>query len=402
MIERLGSARFAPESFERFGVCSETLRQKLECHVPAQLGVPGLEYNPHSAAAQLLRDPVMGDERTCGDSVVRFACNFGLLLLPGQHLGCRFNGRRFDKTARLGVTLKQRFDLAAGIAVRRAGLVEKGCPLTFATAQYQASMAKATVADGLTSGFVKTGLYVISGGGGDTLLRLSANGLILVDGQRSDNYDALRKRVRKISEEPVRVLILTDYHANHIGNNAQFLAARAGIIAQQNVKQNLAAYDPPGQPVVAPTFAYDRDYTLKLGGVEAQLLHFGKCRNRQRHGGVLPQLEGGRGRGPFRQDTQSRFLSGRKPRGLGSVLDQVMKLDFDVAVPGTGPTVTKADVGAFKAKIDTVIARARQLVKSGVPKDELMAKLKTDDLGWQFNFTADQVNGFYAELSRMN
>ena len=62
--------------------------------------------------------------------------------------------------------------------------------------------------------------------------------------------------------------------------------------------------------------------------------------------------------------------------------------------------VLRADLEAFKTKIDTLVSRATALVKKGVPKDQLMAQLKTDDLGWQLNFTGDQLDRFYAELSR--
>jgi hypothetical protein len=31
-----------------------------------------------------------------------------------------------------------------------------------------------------------------------------------------------------------------------------------------------------------------------------------------------------------------------------------------------------------------------------------MAQLETDDLGWRFGFTNDQVDRFYAELSASN
>jgi len=82
------------------------------------------------------------------------------------------------------------------------------------------------------------------------------------------------------------------------------------------------------------------------------------------------------------------------------VLAQILKLDFDVVVPGSGSPVSRADLEALKAKIDTLVSRASELVKKGVPKDQLMAQLKTDDLGWQLNLTGDQLDGFYAELSR--
>ena len=41
-------------------------------------------------------------------------------------------------------------------------------------------------------------------------------------------------------------------------------------------------------------------------------------------------------------------------------------------------------------------------MKQGVPEDQLMAELKTGDLGWQLSFTGDQLDRFYAELSRTN
>src|SRR5262249_50379265 len=102
----------------------------------------------------------------------------------------------------------------------------------------------------LTSHLVKTGLYLIAGGGTNSLLRFSPNGLILIDGKLSGNYRALMSQVRrisKISDLPVRVLIVTDHHEDHTGNNAKFLAAGVQIIAQENVRHNLTAYNQIGR-----------------------------------------------------------------------------------------------------------------------------------------------------------
>jgi len=74
----------------------------------------------------------------------------------------------------------------------------------------------------LTAQFVKTGLFVISGGGCNSVLRLSANGFILVDGKLPGNYDAILALARKLSysDQPIRALITTDHLENHNGNNA--------------------------------------------------------------------------------------------------------------------------------------------------------------------------------------
>ena len=276
------------------------------------------------------------------------------------------------------------------------------------TVSAQAPQDKGTPAKGagdvtLSADLVKTGLYVIKGGGGNTLMRFSQQGLILVDGKLPGNYRALTSQVRKINklgDLPTRVLILTDHHEDHAGNNAQFMTAGVAIIAQENVKKRLPAYQPAEGKTAPPIVAFDRDYTLQLGGVEAKLMHFGNAHtdgDTVVHFTNLKVVAVGDLFTPGTPDPD--YSAGGSLVGWGPVLAQVLKLDFDVVVPSTGPMVPRADLEAFKTKMDLLVSRASALVAKGVPKDQLMAQLKTDDLGWQFNFKGDQLDRFYAELS---
>ncbi|MGA2115269.1 MAG: MBL fold metallo-hydrolase [Bryobacteraceae bacterium] len=251
----------------------------------------------------------------------------------------------------------------------------------------------------LTAELVKTGLYLISGGGCNSLLRLSGNGLIVVDGKLAGNYEAFLAKVNKISDQPVRVLINTDYHENHTGNNTKFLEAGTQILAQENVRQNLTTDVPPGGKVAPPTKTYDHEITLRLGGIEAQLMHFGNAHTSGDSVVYFPNLKVVAVGDLFATTPDPDFLAGGSLVGWGPVLAQILKLDFDVVVPGTGPVVTRADLEAFKSKIDSLISRATALVKEGVPEDRLMGQLKTDDLGWRLNITGDRLDHFYAELS---
>ena len=45
---------------------------------------------------------------------------------------------------------------------------------------------------------VSTGLFLITGGGSNTVLRFTAAGIVLVDGKRNGNYDAIRQKIAKI------------------------------------------------------------------------------------------------------------------------------------------------------------------------------------------------------------
>jgi len=252
----------------------------------------------------------------------------------------------------------------------------------------------------LKTELVKTGLFLISGGGCNSLLRLSASGLIVVDGKLPGNYDALLAQVHKISDQPVRVLINTDYHENHTGNNAKFLEDATQILAQENVKQSLAAYNPPDGKVVLPTKTYDKHLTLGLGGIEAQVLHFGNAHTNGDTVVYFPNLKVVAVGDLFAATPDPDFSAGGSLVGWGPVLAEILRLDFDVVVPGTGPMVTRADLEAFKTRIDTLVSRATMLVKKGVPKNKLMARLKTDDLGWRLSFAGERLDRFFAELSR--
>jgi glyoxylase-like metal-dependent hydrolase (beta-lactamase superfamily II) len=254
---------------------------------------------------------------------------------------------------------------------------------------------------GMTAQYVKTGLFVISGRGSNSVLRLSANGLILVDGKLPGGYDALMAQVKRVSKQPVRALILTDCAASHTGTNAKFVDDGDGtrIVAQEDVKQDLGTCNLAGDTLTPAIDTYGRDYQIRLGGVEAQLLHFGKAYSSSDTVVYFPNLKAVAVGDLFASVPDPNYSAGGSLVGWGPVLAQVLKLDFDVAIPSTGPTIGRADLEAFKAKIDTLVSRATRLVNTGVAKDQLMSQLKTDDLGWQLTFTPDQVDHFYAELS---
>ena len=271
-----------------------------------------------------------------------------------------------------------------------------------AFAQYthqQEQPDKSAAGKTLNAQAVKTGLYLFSSDGSNSLLRLTGRGLILVDGQPAAYYDNLRARIRKISDQPVLALILTDHDESHIGTNAKFLEAGARIVAQENLKPGLSVDYPHTEKGALPLITYDHDYQIKLGGVEVQLFHFGNAHTNSDTVVYFPNLKVVAVGDLFAATPNPDFSAGGSLVGWSSVLAQVLKLDFDTVVPGTGPPVTRADLEAFKAKIDMLVSRASSLVKKGVPKDQLMAQLKTDDLGWQLSFTGNQLDLFYSELS---
>jgi len=249
---------------------------------------------------------------------------------------------------------------------------------------------------------VKPGLYVITGAGANSTLRVTNQGLILVDGKLPGqaNYDALMGLIKSASDQPVKYLIVTHHHADHTGNNQRFLDAGVQVVGSDGLKKYLETYNVEPKPA-APSITYPgAEYTLTLGGVKVELHHFGRAHTGGDTVVYFPDLKV--------VDLSDTVTTGKTGplidyAGGGSALDWdnvlagVLKLDFDAAIPGNGDVLTKADVEAYKMKFDTVMARTRELIKQGVPQDQLLAKLKTDDIGWTPRIP--KMDAFYAEMS---
>jgi len=249
---------------------------------------------------------------------------------------------------------------------------------------------------------VKPGLYMITGAGGNTTVRLTSQGLIVVDGKLPGqaNYDALMALIKGVSDQPIKYLIVTHHHADHTGNNQRFLDAGVQIVAHENLKKNLMTYQVDPKPA-PPSITYPgAEYTISLGDVKVELHHFGRAHTSGDTVVYFPDLKvvsvsdvvtTGK-TGPLID-----YAGGGSATDWTNVLAGILSLDFDAAIPGNGDVLTKADVQAYKTKFDTVIARAKELVRMGVPQDQLLAQLKTDDIGWAPR--VPKLDAFYAELS---
>ncbi len=248
---------------------------------------------------------------------------------------------------------------------------------------------------------VKPGLYLITGAGGNTTVRVTSQGLIVVDGKLPGqaNYDALMALIKGVSDQPVKYLIVTHHHADHSGNNQLFLDAGVQVVASEGLKKYLATYQVDPKPA-PPSITYPgAKYTLTLGDVSVDLHHFGRAHTGGDTVVYFPDLKvvdvsdvvtTGK-TGPLID-----YAGGGSATDWTNVLAGILALDFDAAIPGNGGVLTKADVQAYKTKFDTVIARAKELVRQGVPQDQLLAQLKTDDIGWTLR--VPKVDAFYAEL----
>ena len=66
---------------------------------------------------------------------------------------------------------------------------------------------------------LRDGLYTIFGPGGNVGVRVTSEGVILVDDKFPQNFEEIQRLVSRVSDLPVRYVINTHHHGDHAGGN---------------------------------------------------------------------------------------------------------------------------------------------------------------------------------------
>jgi glyoxylase-like metal-dependent hydrolase (beta-lactamase superfamily II) len=235
---------------------------------------------------------------------------------------------------------------------------------------------------------LKPNLYMITGGGANTLVRVTPEGLIVVDTKNpgGDNFTRLMEEIKSVSTLPVKFVLNTHHHPDHVGNNQAFIDAGATVLALDALKTRMAS-DPRTKDIPGlPTQTFAKDYVLKFGGAEVQAHSYGRG-----HTGDDTMVYFPDAKVVMVSDQISNatpivdFANGGSAVEWTQILDGVLKLDFEMAIPGRGEPKSRAEVEAFRTQFASLVSRASDAIKAGATRDTLASQVKTDDLGWMFN-----------------
>jgi glyoxylase-like metal-dependent hydrolase (beta-lactamase superfamily II) len=144
---------------------------------------------------------------------------------------------------------------------------------------------------------VRDNVYMLVGAGGNTTIHVGTDGIMVVDTQFAPLSTKIINAIRAISNAPIRYIVNTHLHGDHIGGNeaiakaGRFRAggnvvgdlgaaatATAAIIAHENVLKRLSADPAPGQTQVPfaawPTETYiTKRREFLFNGEAVQIVH---------------------------------------------------------------------------------------------------------------------------------
>src|SRR4030081_729097 len=94
--------------------------------------------------------------------------------------------------------------------------------------------------------------YRLEGAGGNVTVAVGSDGIIMVGGQFAPVRDKLKAAIATLSDQPIKYLINTHFHGDHVGGNGPFQADGVTVVAQDNVRVRLPAPPRPAGRGRAP------------------------------------------------------------------------------------------------------------------------------------------------------
>jgi glyoxylase-like metal-dependent hydrolase (beta-lactamase superfamily II) len=284
---------------------------------------------------------------------------------------------------------------------------------------------------------VQGNVYMIVGDGGNVSVQVGSDGVLLVDSGLAQNADRLIAEVRKLSKGPIRYLINTHVHPDHVGGNEKIFAAGssitggnvtgdiqdagvgAAIIAFEAVLNRMSA--PTGSQASFPPKAWPNDtYFTKekkmfFNGEAIEIIHIPSAHTDGdslvffRRSDVISA-------GDLYVTTSYPIIDLPRGGNIQGILDAMNRM-IDISVPadkqeggtyiisGHGRVADQADIVEYRDMITIIRDRIADGVKKGLTLDQVKAAQPTLDYDPVYNkpggfWTADQfIEAVYKSLS---
>lgn len=259
--------------------------------------------------------------------------------------------------------------------------------------------------------------FVHSGAGGNMALCVGDDGAFLVDDQYAPLTDAIRQVIAQLTDQPVKFVLNTHWHADHTGGNENLGETGTVIVAHDNVRARMSSEQfstfwerateasPDG---ALPIVTFSDTLTFHMNGHTIRAMHIAGAHtdgdsvihfpeaNVIHMGDILfhewyPYID---------------VSAGGSIRGTIAAVDAVLPLvdEGTIVIPGHGSTVTdRVGLLAYRDMLQAVADRIQALIDEGQSLEEVQAAKPTApwDEVWGQNFMSPErfVRLVYGDLT---
>jgi glyoxylase-like metal-dependent hydrolase (beta-lactamase superfamily II) len=260
---------------------------------------------------------------------------------------------------------------------------------------------------------VTDNVYMLVGAGGNVTVQFGPEGVLVVDASFAPMAPKILAQIKKLSDKPIRYVVDTHVHGDHIGGNSVIAKAgrtraggnvvgdlggaatsQAAIIAHENVLTRLSAPPPQGQEGVpfadwpTETFIGGKKEML-FNGEAVQILHQ-EAAHTDGDSLVMFRRNDVIATGDLFTTTMYPFIddaNGGTINGYINALNAILGLTVasnvneggTMVIPGHGRLSDEQDVIEYRDMATIVRDRIREYVKRGMTLEQVKARKPTLD-----------------------
>jgi cyclase len=227
---------------------------------------------------------------------------------------------------------------------------------------------------------IKDDLFVIHNDfvPGNTTALVTNEGVVLVDDKYEIDHDGIMAQLKKITNQPVKYVINTHYHADHSGGNPKLQALGAQVVTSENARTKMVDVKQPGMANIT----LEDSLRLYVGGKRVEVHYYGRSHT---DGDVVVLFPDHRVLSAgdmftFGDATPELidYAGGGSAKDWTKTLDGALRLDFDAVVPGHGTVTTKQEMRKFRDSTLTLRTRVHDMLAQNKSRAEIEKMLRSD------------------------
>lgn len=224
---------------------------------------------------------------------------------------------------------------------------------------------------------MRDGIFRFTAGHYRSVFLVTEEGILLTDPIDEKAATWLKGELESRFEIPVRYVIYSHNHVDHVYGGEVFAADGVEFISHHLAREDLVRTKAATQ---IPEIVFEEEMSIFLGDAEVRLKYHGSNNGR---GSVSMMFEPAKvlfvvdwivlGRMPYKN------LKGYDIHGMIDSTREVLEMDFDVLVGGHAEMGTRADVERYLAYLEALYAAVRDGMLKGKSLETLQSEIRLDE-----------------------